>query len=82
MKIQIFSDLHAGVAPLKPIVLGPDVDIAVVAGDVAEGAENSFVALRKIVPERIPIIFVMGNHEYYRRFLGEELAFARAIARA
>jgi 3',5'-cyclic AMP phosphodiesterase CpdA len=80
MKIQIFSDLHAGVAPLKPIVIGPDVDIAVVAGDVAEGAENSFVALRKIVPERIPIIFVMGNHEYYRRFLGEELAFARAIA--
>ena len=80
MKIQIFSDLHAGVAPLKPVMIGPDVDIAVVAGDVAEGAENSFVALRKIVPERIPIIFVMGNHEYYRRFLGEELAFARAIA--
>jgi 3',5'-cyclic AMP phosphodiesterase CpdA len=80
MKIQIFSDLHAGVAPMKPIVIGPDVDIVVVAGDIAEGAENSFAVLREIVPERIPVVFVMGNHEYYRRFLGEELAFARAIA--
>jgi hypothetical protein len=80
MKIQIFSDLHAGVAPSKPIVIGPDVDVVVVAGDTAEGAENSFAVLREIVPEPIPVIFVMGNHEYYRRFLGEELAFARAIA--
>jgi hypothetical protein len=80
VKIQIFSDLHQGVAPLKPIMIGPDVDVVVVAGDVAEGAENSFAVLRKIVPERIPVIFVMGNHEYYRRFLGEELTFARAIA--
>jgi 3',5'-cyclic AMP phosphodiesterase CpdA len=80
VKIQIFSDIHADVAPLKLIVIGPDVDIVVVAGDIAEGAENSFAVLRRIVPGRIPIIFAMGNHEYYRRFLGEELAFARAIA--
>jgi Icc-related predicted phosphoesterase len=80
VNIQIFSDLHAGVAPLKPIRIGNDVDVVVVAGDVAEGAENSFMTLRKIVPEAIPILFVMGNHEYYRRFLGEELEFAKAIA--
>jgi hypothetical protein len=80
MNIQIFSDLHAGVAPLKPVVVAPNINVAAVAGDIAEGAENSFVVLRKIVLERIPIIFVMGNHEYYRRFLAEELAFARAIA--
>ena len=80
MKIQIFSDLHAGVAPLKWITIGRKVDVVVVAGDIAEGAENSFAVLREIVPKRIPVIFVMGNHEYYRRFLVEELAFARAIA--
>jgi calcineurin-like phosphoesterase family protein len=80
VRIQIFSDLHAGAAQLKPIAIGPDVDAAVVVGDIAEGAENSFAVIRQIVPERIPVIFVMGNHEYYRRFLGEELAFARAIA--
>jgi 3',5'-cyclic AMP phosphodiesterase CpdA len=80
VKIQIFSDLHEGAAPLKPVVISQDVDVVVVAGDVAEGAENSLSLLRKIVPERVPLIFVMGNHEFYRRFLGEELAFARAIA--
>jgi 3',5'-cyclic AMP phosphodiesterase CpdA len=80
VKIQPFSDLHAGGAPLQPITIGSDVDVVVVAGDVAEGAENSLAVLRKIVPERIPVIFVMGNHEYYRRFLSVELALARAIA--
>jgi predicted phosphodiesterase len=78
--IQIFSDLHAGVAPLKPIMVGSNVDVVVVAGDVAEGAEKSFAVIRTIVPYRIPVIFVMGNHEYYRRFVSEELALARAIA--
>lgn len=80
MRVQIFSDLHAGVAPLKRITVAKDVDLIIVAGDVAEGAENAFSALRRIVPEVVPIIFTMGNHEYYRRFLGEELASARALA--
>jgi hypothetical protein len=80
VRIQIFSDLHAGVAPLKRITVAKDVDVVVAAGDIAEGAENAFVTLRGIVPEAVPIIFTMGNHEYYRRFLGEELALARAIA--
>ncbi len=80
MKIGIFSDIHKGVGATKPIAIGPDVDVVAVAGDVNEGAENSFVTLRTIVPEVIPIVFTMGNHEYYRRFLGEELEFAKAIA--
>jgi hypothetical protein len=80
MKMQIFSDLHAGVAPIKPITVAKDVDIVVVPGDVAEGAQNAFSTLRGIVREAVPIIFTMGNHEYYRRFLEEELASARALA--
>jgi hypothetical protein len=80
MRIQIFSDLHAGVAPLKRITVAKDVDAVVVAGDVAEGAQNSFETLRGIVPEAVTIILTMGNHEYYRRFFGEELASARALA--
>jgi 3',5'-cyclic AMP phosphodiesterase CpdA len=80
VRIQIFSDLHAGVAPLKPITVARDVDLVVVAGDVAEGAQNAFATLRDIVPEAVPIVFTMGNHEYYRRFLGEELTLARTLA--
>jgi predicted phosphodiesterase len=80
VKIGIFSDIHKGVGATKLIVTGPDVDVVAVAGDINEGAENSFVTLRAIVPEVIPIVFTMGNHEYYRRFLGEELEYAKAIA--
>jgi hypothetical protein len=80
MRIQIFSDLHAGVAPVKRITVGPDVDLVAVAGDICEGARNSFSELRRIVPERIPIVMTMGNHEYYRRFLRDELAAAKEMA--
>jgi Icc-related predicted phosphoesterase len=81
MKLQILSDLHCGVAPLKRITIGPEVDIVVVAGDICEGAVNSFRHLRRIVPERVPIVMTLGNHEHYRRFLREELAEATALAR-
>jgi predicted phosphodiesterase len=80
MRIQIFSDLHGDVRRHKPIAIGRDVDLVVAAGDTAEGAENAFVALRRIVPEAVPVVCVMGNHEYYRRFFDEELQFARALA--
>jgi predicted phosphodiesterase len=80
VKIQIFSDLHADVNKTKPIEIGADVDVVAVAGDIMEGAENSFVTLRTIVPEAIPIAMTMGNHEYYHRFFGEELEFAKTIA--
>lgn len=80
MKIQIFSDLHCDVYAVKPIRIGDGVDVVAVAGDIFQGARNSFAALRRIVPEAIPIVFVMGNHEFYRRFLGEELAVAEALA--
>jgi Icc-related predicted phosphoesterase len=78
--LQIFSDLHVGVRPMKPITVDKAVDVVAVAGDIAEGAQNAFVALRHIVPEKVPVVFVMGNHEYYRRFLRDELATAKAKA--
>ncbi|MBS0248402.1 MAG: metallophosphoesterase [Proteobacteria bacterium] len=80
MRLQIFSDLHADVAAPRSITVSPDVDAVVVAGDVCEGAEQGFARLRLIVPMQIPIISVLGNHEFYRRCWSEELAQARSIA--
>jgi predicted phosphodiesterase len=80
MNIQIFSDLHIDVSQPPPIKIGAEVDVVVVAGDTAEGVHNAFVALRHIVPEQIPIVTVMGNHEYYHRCIPEELALARELA--
>lgn len=79
MLAQLFSDLHADWRAPKPIAIGAGVDV-VVPGDVCEGARNSFVALRRIVPIDIPIVFVLGNHEYYRRFVFDELEEARRAA--
>ncbi|MBR1237134.1 metallophosphoesterase [Bradyrhizobium sp. AUGA SZCCT0177] len=82
MKIQIFSDLHIDVYPIKPITVVPGVDLVIVAGDVCEGLLRAFEHLRRIVPMDIPIVMVPGNHEYYRRFIPDELALALAHAGA
>jgi Icc-related predicted phosphoesterase len=60
--------------------VSPDIDAVVVAGDTCEGAERGFIRLRRMVPMQIPIIAVLGNHEFYRRYWPEELAHARAAA--
>lgn len=80
MKIQIFSDLHVDVAPIKPIPIMPSVDLVIVAGDTCEGVLHAFDHLRQIVAAQIPIVMVFGNHEYYRRFIPHELALARSHA--
>lgn len=80
MKIQIFSDLHLDVAAIKPIKIVDGVDVVIVAGDTCEGALRAFEHLRRIVPVAIPIVMVMGNHEYYRRFVPDELALAQRQA--
>jgi Icc-related predicted phosphoesterase len=80
VKLQIFSDLHTDVAPIKPITIGEEVDAVVVAGDTCQGVRNAFISLRRIVPERVPIIMTAGNHEYYRRCIETEIAEAKAIA--
>lgn len=78
MRIQIFSDLHVDVAPVKKITIADDVDAVIVPGDTCEGVLRAFEQLRKIVPVHIPIVMVMGNHEFYHRFVPDELALARS----
>lgn len=80
MKIQVFSDLHVDVDLIKPITIVNGVEAVIVAGDVCQGATQAFEQLRRIVPMWIPIVMVLGNHEYYRRFIPDELALARAHA--
>jgi Icc-related predicted phosphoesterase len=80
MRLQVFSDLHMDVRRPKAIEVGPDVDVVVVAGDVCEGAERGIAHLRQIVPMQIPIIAVLGNHEFYRRCWRDEVAQARSVA--
>jgi Icc-related predicted phosphoesterase len=80
MKLQVFSDLHLDVMPIKKITIADDIQAVIVAGDTCEGAVQAFEHLRRIVPMSIPILMVLGNHEYYRRFISDELALARSQA--
>jgi Icc-related predicted phosphoesterase len=80
MKIQIFSDLHVDVSSIKPISIMLGADLVIVAGDTCEGVLHAFDYLRQIVAAHIPILMVLGNHEYYRHFIPHELALARSHA--
>jgi hypothetical protein len=80
VKVQFFSDLHVDVAKIKPIVVRDDVDVVAVAGDTCQGIDNAFATLRRIVPERIPIVMVAGNHEFYRRSLPDEIMAGKTAA--
>ena len=79
MKIWLFSDLHLEFADaqLQP----PDADICVCAGDVTvNGVVPSLKWLKAHIAPAMPVIFVAGNHEFYRASFLESLAEARAFA--
>lgn len=69
LKLWILSDLHLEFEQLSTVVETfkwdiPDFDILVLAGDIATGFEAQAV-IETLLQERKPIIYVMGNHEFY-----------------
>lgn len=62
MKIQIISDLHNefGVSDLN----FEDIDLLIIAGDLDLGIKG-ILWLKKTI-NHIPVIYVLGNHEYYK----------------
>lgn len=84
MRLQIFSDLHADVVPPQQITVSLYINAVVVAGDVCEGAERGFAWLRQIIRRQIPIISVLGNHEYLicspQGYDTEKRSFGRSLA--
>ncbi|UOK73524.1 metallophosphoesterase [Ancylobacter polymorphus] len=65
--------------PAHDIVVGLDVDLVIVAGDVCEGSEDGFRWLRHLIPST-PILTVAGNHTFYHRVIEHELEAAREAA--
>ena len=80
MKLWILSDLHLTphACALSPINLAamPQADVAVVAGDVTETADLAITFLGRTIGRRMPVVAVLGNHEFY----GSDYAHARAAA--
>jgi len=68
IKIQIVSDLHLEFTKMEcelDCVAAAERDLLIVAGDTAEGDRGEQWLLNETKNYGIPVVQVMGNHEYY-----------------
>jgi predicted phosphodiesterase len=81
--VWILSDLHVDATPWTPPP-GPRVDIAIVAGDVADGLTRRALPwlAEHVVPRAREVVYVPGNHDMWRARYPDELASARDLAEA
>lgn len=84
IRVQVASDLHEEFTRGSVVPLQIAGDVLVLAGDIHTSPEGFVSFLRGLKPT-IPVIYVLGNHDYYGRGVLWETAVAdyrRAIAEA
>lgn len=74
MKIHLLSDLHNEFEVYEPARL--DADVVVLAGDIDVKQRAIAWARRNF---KCPVLYVPGNHEFYRGQLGNTLQKLRAL---
>lgn len=79
MKIQFASDIH--LESRRGFLIEPtDSDIIVLAGDIGVGMKGiEFAAMQTRIHNK-PVIYIAGNHEYYRYDYDELLLAMRSFA--
>jgi Icc-related predicted phosphoesterase len=77
MRIYILSDLHLEFGAFQPPDL--DIDLLILAGDIHVGSGG--VEWAEQYFEHIPVIYVLGNHEYYGSSMPEHLETLKEITR-
>ncbi|MBP2460466.1 MULTISPECIES: metallophosphoesterase [unclassified Rhizobium] len=83
MRAWIFSDLHIETNPEFKLAKIPDADVCICAGDVLDGGViASILWLAEFVAPHMPVVFVPGNHEYYRSSIKEGLTAGYKLAEA
>lgn len=82
-KLWIMSDLHLEAVPFPGAFAPapPDFDVLVAAGDIWQGDYRRGLELVARLAGGKPAVFVMGNHEYWRGVLGDDMRKAKIIAR-
>lgn len=79
MKLYVLSDLHVEFAPFAPdLEAARAADVIVLAGDIHKGALGMAWA-RALFPGK-PIIYVVGNHEFYKQHWDAHLLQLRVQA--
>lgn len=63
MRIQILSDLHLEIGQSDAISFDR-ADVVVLAGDIHQSTQ-SIAWIKRHIPDK-PVIYVLGNHEYYK----------------
>lgn len=75
MKLWIWSDIHDEIGGSITLPNRPDADAILIAGDLGHARRIGDIAKYYIDYYDLPIIFVAGNHEFYR-----QETMAKAIA--
>jgi len=70
LKLHILSDLHLEFAPFEPVQT--DADVVVLAGDIRPGSRAIKWAKKRFEQ---PVLFVPGNHEFYKGRMTQTLAY-------
>ena len=74
MKLLLYSDLHTEGRAFDDIYDDVDqVDAIVLAGDIGVGVGGVEWANETFADYGVPVIYVAGNHEYYRHHLDQNL---------
>lgn len=78
MKISIYSDLHNEFSKFIPPISSQNTDMVILAGDIDKGDQGILWA-RQQWPRQY-IIYVAGNHEFYRNERNDVLRSLRTAA--
>lgn len=71
MRIRLISDVHQEFYEDRRLYDSQDADVLVIAGDLAVGGYDTVNALKRFANNVEDVIFVSGNHEYYRNTISE-----------
>lgn len=69
MKLHLLSDLHLEFSTFEPTAT--EADVVVLAGDIALGTRGITWARQAWSDKEV--VYVLGNHEYYRSEMGIEV---------
>jgi Icc-related predicted phosphoesterase len=77
MQLHVLSDLHLEFATFVPPKL--DVEVVILAGDIHVGLKA--IPWAKEHFEKSTVVYVLGNHEYYRQAMPRHLRKVKELAR-
>ncbi|MBB3411906.1 Icc-related predicted phosphoesterase [Rhizobium sp. BK316] len=79
MRAWIVSDIHFSAADALwgTALRIPDADICICAGDISDNISTSIAYLRRVIEPHMPVILVLGNHDYYNGSIDFTLERAR-----